>query len=152
MEKLNFDTGLREFKVNGDGVLRFNPGDPNVYTRFLGAAERIGKVEETLVEKAAQLQEEDPGQSGAAVLQLMEDADREIKKILGWIFGESNDFDRIFGGVNLMAVATNGERVLTNFLAAIQPVMLEGLQKCAREQAGAVVAGVKPDRAAGGAK
>ena len=31
MEKLSFDTGIREYDVNGNGVLRFNPSDPNVY-------------------------------------------------------------------------------------------------------------------------
>ena len=39
MEQLTIDTGLREYAVNGGpehggGVLRFNPSDPNVYSRF----------------------------------------------------------------------------------------------------------------------
>ena len=34
MEKLQFDTGVRRYRV-GDGVLSFNPTDPNLYSRFL---------------------------------------------------------------------------------------------------------------------
>ena len=29
--ELNIDTGVEEFRVNGRGVLRFNPADPNLY-------------------------------------------------------------------------------------------------------------------------
>ena len=32
--ELNIDTGVEEFRVNGRGVLRFNPADPNLYHRF----------------------------------------------------------------------------------------------------------------------
>ena len=37
MHKLLVDTGVEEFEVNGRGVLRFNPGDPNLYHRFFAA-------------------------------------------------------------------------------------------------------------------
>ena len=37
MKKLNIDTGVEEFRVNGRGVLRFNPADPNLYHRFFAA-------------------------------------------------------------------------------------------------------------------
>ncbi|MCO7108664.1 hypothetical protein NIA69_05110 [Gemmiger formicilis] len=33
--ELNIDTGVEEFRVNGRGVLRFNPADLNLYHRFL---------------------------------------------------------------------------------------------------------------------
>ena len=36
--ELNIDTGVEEFSVNGRGVLRFNPADPNLYHRFLRRA------------------------------------------------------------------------------------------------------------------
>ena len=34
-QKLSIDTGVQEFEINGSGVLRFNPSDPNVYNRFM---------------------------------------------------------------------------------------------------------------------
>lgn len=148
MEKLIFDSGIKEYQINDNGVLRFNPSDPNVYTRFLDAMERIQSVEDGLVAKAKEIEnEENQEKGGAAALRLMTEADRETKKILTGVFGAGNDFDEILGGVNLLAVASNGERVITNFLAAIQPIMVAGAENCAKQQADAAVAEARLNRA-----
>ena len=131
MEKIDFDSGVMEFKVNGSGVLRFNPGDPNVYARFLEAADKIRDVETALTEQAKSLEEQD---SGKAAVKLMAEADKQMKEILGWVFGENNDFDKILGGVNLLAVAGNGQRVVTNLFVALQPILVEGAKRCASEK------------------
>ena len=47
MEKISFDSGMRAFKL-GDGVLRFNPADPGVYSRFLQCGEKLRIIEEEL--------------------------------------------------------------------------------------------------------
>ena len=57
-----------------------------------------------------------------------------MKQVLGWVFAPGNDFDKILGGVNLLAVANNGQRVVTNLLDALQPILLEGAERCAREK------------------
>lgn len=130
MEKISFDSGIKSYKINGAGVLRFNPGDPNVYARFLEAADKLQTVEAALAEEAKQL----PQADGAAVVQLLNRADREMKGILAWVFGEDNDFDKILKGVNLLAVADNGQRVVTNLLEALQPILVEGAERCAMEK------------------
>lgn len=129
MEKIVFDRGLREYEV-GEGVLSFNPSDPNVYARIMEATEKFREIEDKLVSKA-----ETVNNSGEAVLQLLRDADLEAKKILGWVFGEHNDFDKILGGANLLSVGTNGERILTNFLHALMPVIKSGAEECAKSAA-----------------
>ena len=131
MEKIVFDSGLKEYRINGGGMLRFNPGDPNVYARFLEAAEKIQTLEKELNQRAKALE----GQSsGAAALKLMADADKQMKEVLGWVFGAGNDFEKILCGVNLLAVASNGERVVTNLFAALQPILVAGAQLCAGEK------------------
>ena len=55
MQKLNFDLGLKEYEIGG-GVLRFNPGDPNVYARFLEAVEKLKTAEEELTRQEVALQ------------------------------------------------------------------------------------------------
>ena len=148
MEKLLFDSGVKEYQIGDSGVLRFNPSDPNVYARFMDAMGAIQTVEGNLVAKAKELEKLNGAEeSGAAVLKIMAEADREIKKILSDIFGGENDFDKILGGINLLAVAGNGERVITNLLNALQPVMVEGAQNCAKRQAGAAVAKAQQNRA-----
>lgn len=142
MEKISFDSGVKSYKINGTGVLRFNPGDPNVYARFLEAAEKLQNVETALVEEAKKLSQAD----GAGVVQLLSRADKEMKQVLGWVFGEENDFNKILGGVNLLAVADNGQRVVTNLLEALQPVLVAGAERCAKEKVDAAVQKAKARR------
>lgn len=124
MEKIVFDSGIQEMPL-GEGVLRFNPTDPNLYARFFQVAEdfKVPEVEE----------DADPV---AALTQL----DKHMKQQLNEIFGLGNDFDAILGGVSLLAVADNGQRVLDNLLAALTPVLAEGAQKCADALAASAVA------------
>ena len=112
MEQIVFDTGLREYRVGG-GVLRFNPADPNLYARFLEAVESLAALE---------LTEGIPG---------IRDMDRQAKAILQTVFGPHNDLEAVFGGMNLLAMADNGHRVLENFLSALEPILTEGALRCA---------------------
>lgn len=146
MEKLIIDRGVREYQVTENGVLRFNPCDPNVYARFVEAAGKVLTAEEKLVAAAKKLNAESSGNHYEAFLYLLAEADKEVKQILTDVFGQENDFDKIMGGVNLLAVASNGERVITNFLNALLPVFREGIESYARQTAGAAVATAKQRR------
>ena len=148
MKSITFDNGIKAFKINGEGVLRFNPSDPNVYARFLEAADKISAVEAEMVKAGEGLSDTD----GAGMLKLLAEADRQIKDILGWAFGKNNDFDEIMGGVSLMAKAGNGERVITNLIAALAPELQAGAEACASEQIGEAVKKAQGNRAARRAK
>ena len=143
MEKIQFDSGIQEYKINGTGVLRFNPGDPNVYARFMEAAQKIQGMEHELAQKAKALEGQD---EGAQALQLMAEADGKMKGVLDWVFGNGNCFDEILGGVNLLAVAGNGERVVTNLFNALQPVLVAGAEACAKEKTAQAVKKAKTRR------
>lgn len=123
MEKLTFDTGMKTYKV-GAGVLKFNPTDPNVYARFL----------ETL-DSLAQLEEELTRHSGQEAITALARADQQIKERLSYVFGPGNDLESVFSGVSLLAVGANGERLITNFLAALEPILSEGARACAAAEA-----------------
>ncbi len=145
MEKISFDSGVKEYRINGGGVLRFHPGDPNLYVRFLNAVEKIQNIEDTLMQQAKLLTEAD---TGIQAVKLMAQADKQMKEILGEVFGAGNDFDKILGGVNLLAVAGNGERVVTNLFAALQPILVAGAELCANQTTQAAVEKAKARRAA----
>lgn len=140
MEKIQFDTGVKEYKLSNGGVLRFNPGDPNLYARFMEVAEKIRAMEADL---SQQVRQED----STAALELLTNVDKQMKQLLSWAFGEGNDMEKALGGVNLLAVATNGERVVTNLFAALQPILVTGAELCAREKTEAAVAKAKARRA-----
>lgn len=131
MEILNFDSGIKEYQINGKSVLRFNPSDPNVYGRYVDAMDKIKTVEKKAVEKAKEIENKDGQEAGEAAIRIMCDTDKQMKAILNEIFGRGNDFEEILEGVNLMAVASNGHRVVTNLLEALQPIMEEGARACA---------------------
>lgn len=133
MEKIQFDAGQRSYRINGSGILRFNPGDPNLYARFLEAVEKLKEAEAELMEQAKEVQ-------GADIVKLLTRADEKMKGILNWVFGADNDFHKLLNGVNLLAVADNGERVVTNLFAALEPVMVEGAKRCASDVAAEVKA------------
>ena len=126
MKKISFDSGVQSYKL-GDGVLRFNPGDPNVYARFMEGAEKLRAVEQELANTP-----EEP-------LSALRSADRQMKEVLNWVFGPGNDFESMLGGVNLLAVAENGERVVTNLFAALEPILVAGAEACAGAAAEAAV-------------
>lgn len=142
MEQLIFDSGIKEYQINGKGVLRFNPSDPNVYARFVDAMPKIEQIEKEMAEKANNI-DKDSGAAGEQVLRIMRETDRKIKAELSSVFGDGNDFDQILEGVNLMAVASNGERVIANLINALQPIMETGAKECVRSE----VADAKLNRA-----
>lgn len=125
MEKLIFDSGIREYEL-GRGILRFNPLDPNVYERFMEVVAKIEHLESDMVEEAKNLDS-----SSVAALSLLKSTDKKTKELLNYVFGTGNDFDYMLDGVNLLAVAGNGERVVTNLLHALTPILEEGARECA---------------------
>lgn len=148
MEQLTIDTGLREYAVNGGpehggGVLRFNPSDPNVYSRFCTLQNQLQELEQ-------QVQAQSP--TGADAIQLLAQADQRAKGLLAEVFGPGNDFDAMLGGTNLLAVAGNGERVITNLFAALQPILEAGARQCADAKATLAVQQAQAARARAGCR
>lgn len=123
MEKLTLDTGVKTYKA-GAGVLKFNPTDPNVYARFLEILESLSGLEAELAQH-----------SGADAITALAQTDKELKSRLSYVFGPGNDLEAVFSGVSLLAVGANGERLITNFLAAIEPILSEGARACAAAEA-----------------
>lgn len=111
MEKLTIDCGVRQFKINGKGVLRFNPTDPNVYARF------------------AELLEQMPQPQGS-----LSQYDKQLKAALEQVF-PGNDFETLLEGVSLLAVASDGQTVFANLVQALLPVLEQGMADYARQVA-----------------
>ena len=133
-EKLIFDTGIKEFDVNGNGLLRFNPSDPNLYNRFMSVHSEIEAIESDIQQRRTE------ELTSEAVLEMMADYDRRVKEKLSYVFGPENDFDKLLGGVNLMAMTTSGNLVVTNLLNAIYPIIEDGVKQYAKMEAAREVA------------
>lgn len=130
---LQFDDGLLRLDVNGNGLLTFNPSDFNVYQRFFGLLKELPELEKRYAAQVELPAGEPGGEESLALagreLDRARELDREIKDKLGAVFGPGNDFDALLGGVNVMAVGNNGERVITNLLNALAPYIEEGAER-----------------------
>lgn len=150
-EKLKFDDGVKRLDVNGNGLLCFNPSDPNVYQRLCTLLRELPELEK---QYHVQVEMPDGEISDAEVIALggeilgrAREIDAGIKKKLAWVFGPENDFDKLLDGVNLMAFGGNGERVITNFVNAIKPYLEDGLRQHRQGAAAEAVAAAKKNRA-----
>ena len=128
MENLMLDLGIREYRLTENGVLRFNPSDPNVYERFLNAEKDIHAVEDEAAAKGKAV-EPDAENMGESAIRIMAEADRKIKDILNRVFGHGNDFHAILDGVNLLAVGSNGNRIISNLIDALTPIIEQGAKE-----------------------
>ena len=119
MEQLQFDSGMRTYRVNGGETFSFHPADPNLYARFQEAEEKLSGMGEAF------------SQETGDVLTVMQKTDRELKSLLSWVF-PGNDFEKIFSGVHLLAMTKTGKTVLENFLDALAPILYEGAESFAQ--------------------
>ena len=74
-----------------------------------------------------------------AALAAVKEYDRKVKALLSDVFGKRNDFDRILNGMNVLAVASNGKPIITNFLEALAPIISESADRLAKSRAAAAV-------------
>lgn len=145
MQKLNIDTGVEEFSVNGRGVLRFNPADPNLYHRFFAAGPELERYDAELTEGVRSAADT------AAGLALLREYDAKLKALLTGIFGPENDFDAILDGVSLAGVGANGKRVVQNLLEALTQILRAGAERRLQAAADKAEQQAAADRAARGA-
>ena len=129
MTKLTFDDGRVRLDINGNGTLVFNPSDFNVYERFYSLLKELPELEKKYAEEVEVSTDSDSVELVGTELIRAKEIDSVIKGKLSYVFGVENDFDLLLGGVNIMAVGNNGERILTNFLNAILPYVESGLAK-----------------------
>ena len=47
-------------------------------------------------------------------------------------FEGTNDMEKLFGGVNLLAPTATGKCVFENFMAALSPILERGAESCAK--------------------
>ena len=150
MQNLTIDTGMQEYLINNRAVLRFNPGDPNLYQRFFTAASQLDALDAELTEKLKALPAEPDLTRAGQGLALLTDYDRRIKALLTEIFGAENDFDKVLEGVNLAGCGANGKRVVQNLLDALTPILQDGAARHLKNTAAAARAEADAARAARG--
>lgn len=133
MKQIFIDNGLEEYQLTeGGALLRFNPKDQNIYARFLESVDKIKTVEKEMAAMSNGI-DRSKTDAGEKTLMIMRETDRRMKDILNQVFGHDNDFDAILCGVNLMAVGSNGKRLIENLMEVLLPIMEDGAKACVQE-------------------
>lgn len=145
MRELTIDTGVREYRVNGRGVLRFNPADPALYSRFLKCNEKLEAMQKMVAEQQT------AGPDGPAVLEAMGRTEEELRELLSGMFGDPGQLEAVLGGAGLFALAENGHTVLGNLLEAVWPEIEQQAMQRMQLRAKQAVAEAQERRAAAGA-
>ena len=112
-----------EYTINGGAVLRFDPQDPKTRKQFAKAEAKIRAIEKQLTGKLNAVKKKSAQGAGEAAIDLMCRTDKRMKAVLNTAFGPGNDFDKLWDGVSLVAVASNGKRVVDNLLDMLQEQM-----------------------------
>lgn len=110
MEKLTFDTGIKEYEVNGGEILRFNPSDSAFVGKLFNAFDSLDKKQEIY---RAQI---DSMKDKREIFEIAHKQDIEMRTIIDGVFGPI--CDSLFGDMNVYAMA-DGLPVWCNFLLAI---------------------------------
>lgn len=110
MADIRFETGLKEFNINGAVTVRFSPTDMNFIEKVYGAMENIDKRQEKYREEIQNLED-------AAVFNLARRVDEEAREEINAVFG-SDICTPVFGGLSLYALA-DGLPLWANLLLAI---------------------------------
>lgn len=147
MEKLNLDFGVKEYEINGRGVLRFSPSDPGLYSRLAQLMDDLDAKQKELKRLSELQKQETDFEVAKDLLQLMDETDRFIKDRLTFVFGKENDFDQIFDGVSTLAVASNGNWAVTNLLNALLPEIQAGAERYGRQRIDEAVTQAQKNRA-----
>lgn len=110
MADIRFETGVREFNINGAVTVRFSPTDMAFIEKVYTAMENIDKRQEKYREEVASIKD-------AEVFDLARRVDAEARGEINAVFG-SDICTPIFGELSLYAIA-DGLPVWVNFLLAI---------------------------------
>lgn len=151
-QKLIIDDGLVRLDINGNGVLKFNPSDFNVYERFYALTKELPEIEKKYAAEVETLPKGTETEQAMALagreLIRAKEIDAEVKAKLSAVFGTGNDFDQLLGGVNIMAFGSNGERIITNLLNALLPYVENGIKQHANSEVAAAKLNREQRRAA----
>ena len=111
MEKFNFDTGKKEFEINGAVTVEFNPTDPETIKKIfdvfdsLDAKQAAYKAE---IERCGETKE---------IFDIASRRDAEMREVLDSLFGKPI-CEPLFGTMNVYALA-DGLPVWCNLMLAI---------------------------------
>lgn len=149
MQSINFDDGLKSFAINGDEsrVIRFNPADPDMMTRYYKALQMLKEAKGSLLtdvdlDAEGKLSEEDKlGEASRG----LEEMNGVIRKAMNLMFN-ADVYDTIFGGQSPFCIVRGNKYLFEAFMESLQPVLeseIKAYQKASEKRMDKYLKGYK---------
>mgnify|MGYP007127327939 FL=1 len=112
MENLSFDEGLKSYKINGDPnrILRFNPGDVNILTRYKEVVNNLNEIANELPD--AKIKPDGTAEDNAEIVGAQLTAFNEaLKKQINYLFN-ADVYDVLFAGQSPLCRVGTGRKLV----------------------------------------
>lgn len=123
MRSLNFNTGVKEFDINGDKsrILKVNTSDVQILKRAKEKEQEINRIVKECenVNDDISLDEE---------IELMDKLDKEVRPIIDYIF-DTNASEIAFGNTGCVSIVENGFPLFWNFMQALLTEVEKDVEK-----------------------
>ncbi|MCM1364960.1 MAG: hypothetical protein NC122_07070 [Faecalibacterium sp.] len=118
MKSINFNTGVKQYAINGDenNAVSVNINDVNL-------PKRIGECQAELDAIQAEFKA-----IGTPTVEQMAEYDERIKKMLDYAFN-TDISERVFGSMNCLSPTEDNEILCVGFLNAFLPLVMEDIKK-----------------------
>ena len=112
MENLSFDEGLKSYKINGNPnrILRFNPGDINILTRYKEVVNNLNNIADKLPD--VKIKPDGTVEDNADIVTEQIDAfNAALREQIDYLFN-ADAYDVLFAGQSPLCRVGNGKKLL----------------------------------------
>lgn len=116
---ISFGDGFKSFTINNDEsrVIRFNPADPDIITRFSKAMKELQEEKDSIPDAQIDAEGNIIDDSPEQVVETLETFNRILREKLNYIFN-SDVYDVVFGLQSPLAAAGDGKMIFEVFIEA----------------------------------
>ena len=112
MQSLSYDEGLKSYMINGDSnrILRFNPGDVNILTRYKEVVKNLNNLADNLPE--AKINPDGTAAENVDIVtEQLEAFDNALREQLNYLFN-ADVYDVLFYGQSPLCIVGKDKRLL----------------------------------------
>lgn len=123
-EILSFDTGIKEYDINGVATVRFNPTDANFTDRLYKSFNDLKDRQDEFEQRVA-----DIGDDGEEMFRYAHERDVEMREIIDTVFDCPGLADKLFENMNCYALADDGTPVWIGLFMSVVNVVDIAMRK-----------------------
>lgn len=121
MQSISFDTGSKEYEINGKSTVKINIADLNMKARV----DEMSPVLDRIVKEMSEID--------TPTAQQLQSFDAQVKEIIDYAFGAPVS-QAAFGNLNCLSPNSRGELIFEAFINAFMPLLQKDMAKLSESQ------------------